>query len=352
MARSGLVDVHGHITPPELFARLPMPPSLADIDGMIEAKAAVGIEMTIVGSPVGVGTMMRIPGWVGEEQTPDVLRGFHDWLAGTVAKHSGSLRAYAYTNPFGGSELLSYTASVVREGGFVGLIVNSSVDGRYLDHPDADEFFAMVDELDVPVMLHPPAEPVGADRLEDFRLVEAVARFNDVTTGLAAMVWGGRLEQYPRLNVVAGMGGGAVSLLADRLDKTFRPAHWGAGPPGGGPPGAGGPPGGVGGPPPGAGGGGPPGGPPKFENKITEPPSTYLKRIYTDTTSHSPLALQGNVALMGPSKLLFGTDFPPASTPLTTAIGVVEGLGLSPEDEDAVFGGNARRLFKLDQPLP
>jgi len=318
--RTGIVDVHGHITPPELFARLPMPPSLADIDGMIEAKAAVGIELTVVGSPVGVGTMMRVPGWVGEEQTPDVLRGFHDWLAETVAKHPDALRAYAFTNPFGGSALLEYTAQTVRDGGFVGLIVNSSVDGRYLDHPDADEFFAMVAELDVPVLLHPPAEPVGADRLDDFRLVESVGRFNDVTTGLIALVWGGRLEQYPSLNVIAGMGGGAVGLLAERLDKTFRPAHWGTGPPGR---------------------------PSPFVDRITEPPSTYLQRVWTDTTSHSPGALRANVGLMGPERLLFGTDFPPASTPLQAAIDVVGALGLSPDEADGVFGGNARRLFKL-----
>ena len=338
MARVGIVDVHGHITPPELFARLPMPPSLADIDGMIEAKAAAGIELTIVGSPVGVGTMMRIPGWQGEEQTPDVLRGFHDWLAATVDKHSHALRAYAYTNPFGGPALLEYTATTVREGGFVGLIVNSSVDGRYLDSPECDEFFAMVDDLDVPILLHPPAEPVGGDRLEDFRLVESVGRFNDVTTGLASLVWGGRLEQYPGLRVVAGMSGGAIALLADRLDKTFRPAHWqGAGGPPAGAPG-GGPPGG--GPPPGA-------GPPRFTDKITDMPSTYLRRVDTDTTSHSPAVLRANAAVMGAERLLFGTDFPPASTPLNAAIGVVDSLGLSPDEADGVFGGNARSLFKL-----
>jgi aminocarboxymuconate-semialdehyde decarboxylase len=326
--RAGIIDVHGHITPPELFARLPMPPALADVDGMIAAKAEVGIELTIVGSPVGVGTMMRVPGWVGEEQTPDILRGFHDWLATTVAEHPSSLRAYAFTNPFGGSKLLQYTAETVRDGGFVGLIVNSSVDGRYLDHPDADEFFAMVADLDVPILVHPPAEPVGSERLEDFRLVESVGRFNDVTTGLVALVWGGRLEQYTALNVIAGMGGGAVSLLADRLDKTFRPAHWGGASR----------PTGNGGARPGA-----------FEDRISRPPSEYLSQVWTDTTSHSPVALRGNVALMGPERLLFGTDFPPASTPLQAAIDVVGGLGLTPDEEDAVFGGNARRLFKLDR---
>jgi aminocarboxymuconate-semialdehyde decarboxylase len=316
VATAGIVDVHGHITPPELFARLPMPPSLADIDGMIDAKAAVGIAMTIVGSPVGVGTMMRVPGFVNEPQTPEVLKGFHDWLASTVAEHPSSLRAYAYCNPFLGTRVLEYTAQTVREGGFVGIITNSSVDGEYLDSPKCDEFFAMVDELDVPVLLHPPAEPVGGDRLADFRLVEALGRFNDVTTGLASLVWGGRLEQYPDLKVVAGMSGGAVALVAARLDRMLQPAHW-AGPP--------------------------------LENKITQPPSSYLAKVYVDTTSHNPAVLAADVALMGAEHVLFGTDFPPASTPLEAALGVVRGLGLDGAAVDGVLGGNARALFKLPE---
>jgi hypothetical protein len=52
-----IVDVHGHITHPALFERFPMPRTLLDIEGMLERKAALGIDLTIVGSPVGFGTM-------------------------------------------------------------------------------------------------------------------------------------------------------------------------------------------------------------------------------------------------------------------------------------------------------
>ena len=51
---------------------------------------------------------------------------------------------------------------------------------------------------------------------------------------------------------------------------------------------------------------------------------------------------------MGPERLLFGTDFPPASTPLQAAIDVVSNLGLSSDEEAAVLSDNARRIFKLD----
>ena len=79
-----IVDVHGHVTHPELFKRFPMPPALADIEGMLEKKAALGIELTIVGSPVGFGTMVPVPGLDNYAQPLDQLKSFHGWLAETV----------------------------------------------------------------------------------------------------------------------------------------------------------------------------------------------------------------------------------------------------------------------------
>ena len=362
------IDVHGHITHPELFKRYPMPPALADIQGMLDRKSEAGIELTIVGSPVGFGTMSK-RGHDNYAQGADELASFHEWLADTVREHSPRLAAYAYTNPFGDQALLEQTAQTVTDGGFVGLIVNTSVNGEYLDSPRADPFFEMAAELGKPVFLHPPAEPVGSDSIEDFRLVEQVGRFMDVTAGLAAIVFSGRLERYPELEIIAATAGGAIALLAGRMDSAYAPRHWGAGgPPGGGGPPSGGGPAGGGGPasgggPAGGGGpasgggpprGGPPGGAPagpppmaQYTNKITQPPSTYLRRVYVDTANSNVLSHIANIELMGADHLLFGTDSPPLSTPLGEATAMVEGLPISVEEQRGILGDNARRLFGL-----
>jgi aminocarboxymuconate-semialdehyde decarboxylase len=347
-----IVDVHGHITHPELFKRYPMPPALADIEGMLDRKSEAGIGVTIVGSPVGFGTMSK-RGHDNYAQSADELKSFHEWLAETVRKHAPRLAAYVYTNPFGDSALLEQTAQTVRDGGFVGLIVNTSVGGEYLDSPRADEFFAMAAELGKPIFLHPPAEPVGSDSIEDFRLVEQVGRFVDVTVGLATLVFAGRLEQYPDLELIAATAGGAISLLAGRMDQAYQPRHWA----GGGPPGGGGSPGGApGGAPPGngppgggPGGGAPPGPPPmaQYTNKITQPPSTYLRRVYVDTANSSVPNHLANLELMGADHMLFGTDSPPLATPLQDAIAMVDGLPISATEKQGILEGNARRLFGL-----
>ena len=310
-----IVDVHGHVTHPELFKRFPMPPALADIEGMLEKKAEHGVELTIVGSPVGFGTMVPVPGLDNYAQPLDQLKSFHDWLAQTVAEHGGKLAAYAYTNPFGGEELLEQTARTVREGGFVGLIVNSSVQGRYLDSEEADDFFEMAAELGVPVFLHPGAEPVGTGSLRDFRLVEQVSRFFDVAVSLATLVMSGRLEQYPDLKIVAATAGGGIALIHNRIDlaQHGRPPAEGT---------------------------------VRFE--LTREPSDYLRNVYVDTANQNPQSQLANLELMGSERMLFGTDSPPMSTPLPKAIGMVEALPISEEARRDVLAGNARRLFALD----
>jgi hypothetical protein len=84
-----IIDVHAHISSPEAVRRFPMPPSLGDVEGMIERKLAAGIETTIVGSPVGAGAMVPIPGVDNYAQTESQLAALHDWLAQLCAEHPG-----------------------------------------------------------------------------------------------------------------------------------------------------------------------------------------------------------------------------------------------------------------------
>jgi len=373
-----IIDIHGHVTSPALLAKYPMPPSLGDIEGMLDQKSELGIGLTCVGTPVGAGTMMRIPGHDNYAQTVDELKAHHEWMAETVATYAPRLRAYAYTNPFGGEPYLAEVARLVRDEGFIGLMVNTSVQDRYLDDPQVDDFWAMANELGVPVFLHPPALPVGSDGIKDMRLVEQVARFCDVTNAIAVLIFSGVLEKYPDLRLIGATAGGATALIASRLDSAYAPKHWGkkadgpppgaGGPPpgaGGPPPGAGAPPPGAGGPPPGAGGpppgvGGPPGaggpppgagGPPpwaRYDNNITRPPTSFFDQIYVDTANPNGYHQQANAECFGIDRMLFGTDSPPLTSPLENAIKQIEDLPFDDAAKQRIFTDNAKELFDLD----
>jgi len=297
------IDVHGHVTPPELLKKFPMPPSLGDIDGMVERKAALGITTTVVGSPVGYGTMLPVPGNDNYAQPADDLARFHEWVGETVREKAGALTGYVYANPFSADDVTN-AAKLLSQHEFTGLIVNSSVRGEFLNDSRTDDFFAMAEETGAPVLLHPPAVPVAAEAMKKVGAIEHVVRPCDITMGVAAILLAGRLQQFPGLKLIAPNAGGALALLREKLDMAQR------------------------------------------RDNVEGPPiSEQLRLIYVDTATPSLPALKAALEVFGPDRMLFGTDSPPLATPLDAALDMLNALQLSELDKQKVLRGNAEALF-------
>ncbi|MEI2774854.1 MAG: amidohydrolase family protein [Tetrasphaera sp.] len=310
------IDVHGHITSPELLARYPMPPVLGDIEGMLAARRAAGITTTIVGSPVGAGTMIPRPGADNFAQPPGALESYHDWLSEQVRQHPDALRAYAFVDPFGGAAELERLAARLAQPEFAGIIVNSSVNGRLLGEAALADFWALAAEHDAPVLVHPPAEPVGCPVVPDLGLLEGVARIHDVGLSLASFVLAGWLERHPDLVVIASGTGASLPLLGRKLDAAAalgrpNPAYAGDG----------------------------------HLRQVDHPPSAALRRLYADTGNADPVALAAALAFFGSDRVLFGTDSPPSGEPLSAmAQRVAEAAG---PHRESVLTRNAARAFGL-----
>lgn len=326
MTEPAVIDTHGHVTSPELFKRFPMPPSLADVDGMIQRKLALGIDMTIIGSPVGAGTMVPVPGLDNYAQPTSELEAFHEWVAELVRSHQAHLRGYVYVNPFGGDDELDRAAKRLAQPEFVGMIVSSSVRGEYLGSPAAGEFFALADQASCPVLVHPPAKPVGVAAMHGhLGLIEHVTRPCDVTSGVASIVFGGWLDKYPGLKIIAPNAGAALPLLPEKLDL----AQQRTGPPA-----------------PASAGGAASAAAPLSDGA---PASTLLRNIYVDTATPSAAGLAAAVEIFGAAHVLFGTDSPPLTTPLNSALAMIGRLDISQAERDAILGGNAVELFGLSE---
>ncbi|MFB7549838.1 amidohydrolase family protein [Streptomyces sp. NPDC056154] len=312
-----IIDIHGHLSPPDAARRFPMPPSLTDVDGMLAARARAGIDLTIIGSPVGAGAMARVPGVDNYAQPRDRLRGFHSWMSGLIASFPEQLRGYVYANPFGDDDHLEGVRETLEDPAFVGLITTSSVHGELLGSPRADSFFALAAETGVPVLVHAPAEPIGTDRVDDFGFVEQIGRFGDVTMGMAMIAFAGWLDKYPGLRLIGATGGGAMALLPERLQTAARPRHWGADAPSAQP------------------------------DAPAADPGGALQRMYVDTSTFSPAHLGLNAEVLGPERMLFGTDSPPMSVPLEELLRMVEKLPVDKASQQRILGGNAEALFDL-----
>lgn len=295
------IDVHGHLAP--AGERGGGPPGLHDAAGTIERKRALGVEMTIIGSPVGAGSMLPGTGAKNYEQTAGQVRAHNEALGELVADHPDALRAYAYLDPYGGDAMLAQAVGMLKEWPFVGLIVNTSVSGRFLD--EAGDFFAMAAEADVPVLLHPPAEPVGWSSMPHMGMVEHIVRFGDVALGVAAIVCAGWLEKYPELKLIAAAGGAGLAQLPEKLDLAMR----------------------------------------RGPSPLERPPSESLRKIYVETSAPSRAQLHANLHVFGADRVLFGTDAPPLLDEAERIAGMVESVVKDAEQLQEVAAANAVRLF-------
>ena len=306
--RRGYVDVHGHFAP--LGEVGGGPPSLRDPERSLEIKRELGVSLTIVGSPAGPGSMLPSQAAGNYRQPVDRVRAHNEAMAALVDRYPEDLRGYVYVNPLGGDAMLAHAVELLEQWQFVGLIANSSIDGQFLDDERAADFFAMAEQAGVPVLLHPPAAPVGAESIRQLGFVEHVARVCDVTMGVAAIVCAGWLERHPDLLLIAAAGGGGLANLPEKLDMAMAERHGG------------------------------------FAG-LAGPPSRSLRRILVECSCPSPVQLRANLATFGSSNVLFGTDAPPLMMEAKRIVDLVSDPGLDHEVRQAIAWGNAARVFGL-----
>ncbi|MFE3646001.1 amidohydrolase family protein [Streptomyces sp. NPDC059169] len=69
--------------------------------------------------------------------------------------------------------------------------------------------------------------------------------------------------------------------------------------------------------------------------------------MYVDTSPFSAAHLALNAEVLGPERMLFGTDSPPISVPLKEFRHMIEKLPLDKASQQLILGGNAEALFDL-----
>ena len=155
-----------------------------------------------------------------------------------------------------------------------------------------------------------PTYPLGVEAMTDYMLMPMVGFLFDTTLAAAHLVLAGIPERFPRIRWVLAHLGGTIPFLMERLDRCFH-AY------------------------------------PVSRTHISKPPSEYLKTFYYDTVNFDSHALRYTLEKVGPSQLLAGSDYPHLIGSLQKMKESIVSLGLNPEDEARVLGGNALRLLGI-----
>jgi aminocarboxymuconate-semialdehyde decarboxylase len=193
--------------------------------------------------------------------------------------------------------------------GAVGVMVLANIAGRSLTELAFTPIWAEIDRRALPVLVH-PGEPPGADLMDmgSYDLSWSVGFMFDTTLAFTRMIFDGFLDRYPDLKLIAAHGGGTLPYLVGRLEKGDQVEL-------------------------------------PERRRMTAKPSDYLRRIWYDCITYDPVALRHLISVVGPDRVLFGTDWPHQ---VHDVAGSLANTGALPADQrEAIRGTNALRLFGL-----
>ncbi|KAG6354139.1 hypothetical protein INS49_004743 [Diaporthe citri] len=294
---------------------------LMDIHGQrLSEMDAEGVEYMLLS--------LTSPGAQGEKdpvRAANIARNANDWLANEVNRNPSRFGALASLSMHNPAEAAAELKRAVKDLGMFGAMVNDfqtyGDDGagkKYYDAPEYELFWQEVENLGVPIYLHPryPISqelegPLAKWAPRKHLLGAAVSFHLDLSFHLYALCSSGIFDKFPGVQVVAGHLGEGIPFNLWRAD------HWYN----------------------------------KPVKKATRPSredySYYFQHNVSITTSgdFSTSGLKFCIEQIGIERCMFSIDYPYDS--VKEAQDWWKGVDLPPTDKEAVARRNAIRIFKL-----
>ena len=278
-----------------------------DLDKQLEHMDGLGHQVDVVCS---IGPFSVHFSEVPPEEGRDFALQWNEEMAGAQRRYPGRLWASAAVPLTDTRIAIEVLDDAVNRLGLMGVNLPGSVgsDPR-IDAERLEPFYDRVEQLGVPMFLH-PTDAVFQDMLDgyDGALYLSLGRVVEVSVAAMRLVLSGIMERHPNLKLVMSHTGGALPYQSGRMDKNSKAA------------------------------------------KLPQPPSTYLKRMYTDTVSPHSAGMKFAIEYYGVDRVMYGSDYPCWSP--AAALDFFAKIGLSPADQEKVLYGNARRILGLKDPVP
>ena len=277
-------------------------PKLTQLDQRLSDMDAMGVDVQVV-SP----SPTQYCYWAEEDLAQQIVRIQNEAMAELCArepKRLVGLGTVSLQHPLLACEQLR---TAVRKLGLRGIQISTSVGVRELSDPCFHPVWRQLEELGVLVFIHPFGSSLGP-RTNSYYLVNTIGQPLETTIALSHLIFGGVLDHFPGLKIVAAHGGGYLPTYIGRSDHAYRVR-------------------------------------PEAAAKSTKLPSEYLKHIWFDTVVYDPLALRHLIDRVGASQVVIGTDYP-----FDMGCYEIEELlkntpGLNEVERAAILGNNAAALI-------
>jgi aminocarboxymuconate-semialdehyde decarboxylase len=277
-----------------------------DLDKQLEHMDKLGHQVDVVCS---IGPLSVYFSDLPAEEGRDAAIHWNEEMAGAQRKYPGRLWASAAVPLVDTRIAIEVLDDAVDRLGLMGVNLPGSIGSDpHIDAERLEPFYARVEELGLPVFLH-PTDAVFADMLDGYggALHLSLGRVVEVSVAAMRLVLSGMMERHPGLKIIMSHTGGALPYQSGRMDKNSDMA------------------------------------------KLPRPASDYLKRMYTDTVSPHAAGMKFAIEYYGIDRVMYGTDYPcwdPA-----TALKLLEQIELSAADKQKLFYDNARRILGLRDPV-
>ncbi|PHH89826.1 hypothetical protein CDD83_5152 [Cordyceps sp. RAO-2017] len=194
-----------------------------------------------------------------------------------VGKDKGSYPGRSYVK-----DGLNSFRRAIRELHLKAVMLQSNYDSIYLGDEIFSPYFALAEELDVPVFIHPSGRAVGSAAMTRHRLSLYTGYLNDQRTALLDIVMSGTYEKFPKLKIIATHLGGGILTSLGRFGvlSSGSPQDTLYVDKGG------------------------------HERRLRNSIEYYLKKIYYDCNDAKKVDIEHAVSVVGEDRLLTGTDFP------------------------------------------
>ncbi len=191
--------------------------------------------------------------------------------------------------------------------GMRGAYLATNVNGADLDERRYWDVYAKAEELAWPLFLH-PVDTLGRERTTRYHLRNLLGNPYDTGVAAASLIFGGVLDEFPRLEVNLPHAGGALPALIGRLDHGTKVR-------------------------------------PELEH-MKKLPSEYLRRFTYDTIGHDDRINLNLIRRVGADRVLLGSDYC-FDMGLADPIGAIARLDLGEVEKTQICGANALRLLRL-----
>ena len=278
-------------------------PAHRDAELRIGDMERAGVDMQVLS--------LTVPGvhFEPEAQGIRLAQVTNEAFAEIVQRYPERYRAFATLPTQTPDEAARELERAVRELGLSGAMVFSNLGGLPLDDPRFWPIYAAAEDLEVPLLIH-PTTPASAAGFEELRLVPLLGFPFDMTLAATRLVLGGVLERFPRLILILGQLGGALPLLAERVERGY--AIY-----------------------------------PELSGSLQRSPSEYFRMMYYDTVPYGQLGIPLTYDFAGPERIVLASDHPHQIGNLQECATVIESMDIPAEHKALMLGGNMARLLRL-----